>query len=131
MSLEQLRAVVAIAEEGGLVRAARRLHISQPPLTRKLRALEDELGVALFERAARGMAPTPAGTQLLEDARVILKAVDRIAGRSWLRPASSSTSPQERHLQEPMPGTLRSSRPDTGVGGEAHQGPPERPDVTE
>lgn len=99
MSLDQLRAVVVIAEEGALVRAARRLHISQPPLTRKLRALEDELGVALFERAARGMTPTPAGTQLLEDARAILTAVDRIAGRSWPRSAAS----QEEPLREPTP----------------------------
>ncbi len=76
MSLEQLETVVAIAEEGALMRAAQRLHISQPPLTRRLRALEDELGAALFVRGARGMTPTPAGERFIERARAILASVD-------------------------------------------------------
>lgn len=79
MSLDQLRAVVTIAEEGTIVGAARRLHISQPPLTRKVRALEDELEVALFERSAQGMRLTPAGEALLGSARTILAAVDQAA----------------------------------------------------
>lgn len=58
------------------MRAARRLHISQPPLTRRLRALEDKLGAQLFERGARGMNPTAAGLRFVERARVILAAVD-------------------------------------------------------
>jgi len=76
MSVEQLQTVVAIAEEGALVRAARRLHISQPPITRRLAALEDELGVLLFERLPRGMRPTAAGDELVRRARVILAALD-------------------------------------------------------
>ncbi|MFN7144997.1 MAG: LysR family transcriptional regulator, partial [Myxococcota bacterium] len=79
MSLDQLQAVVTIAEEGTLVRAARRLHISQPPLTRKVRALEDELGVALFDRGPGGMRPTAAGERLLQRARGILAEVERAA----------------------------------------------------
>lgn len=79
MSLDQLRAVVTIAEEGTLVRAARRLRISQPPLTRKVRALEDELQVALFDRGAQGMRLTPAGEAFLGPARTILAAVDQAA----------------------------------------------------
>jgi DNA-binding transcriptional LysR family regulator len=79
MSLDQLQAVVTIAEEGTLLRAARRLHISQPPLTRKVRALEEEFGVALFDRGARGMRPTPAGHTLVASAREILAAVDAAA----------------------------------------------------
>lgn len=79
MSLDQLQTVVAIAEEGALVRAARRLHISQPPLTRKLRALEDELGVRLFVREARGMRPTPVGRAVIDKARQILAAIDDLA----------------------------------------------------
>ncbi|TNE86339.1 MAG: LysR family transcriptional regulator [Deltaproteobacteria bacterium] len=78
MSLEQLETVVAIAEEGALVRAARRLHISQPPLTRRLQALEHELGTVLFERLPRGMRPTPAGERVVAEARQILAAVDRL-----------------------------------------------------
>lgn len=76
MSLEQLRTVVAIAEEGAVVRAARRLHLTQPPVTRRLRALEEELGVSLFERSARGMRPTASGVRFVEQARRILHAVE-------------------------------------------------------
>ncbi|MDP2312927.1 MAG: LysR family transcriptional regulator [Pseudomonadota bacterium] len=81
MSLDQLQAVVTIAEEGTLVRAARRLRISQPPLTRKVRALEAELGVTLFDRGARGMRPTAAGEALLTSARGILAAVAEVTLR--------------------------------------------------
>jgi DNA-binding transcriptional LysR family regulator len=75
MSFDQLHSFVTIAEEGALVRAARRLHVSQPPLTRKLRSLEDELGAALFERTARGVQLTPAGEALLPRARRVLQEV--------------------------------------------------------
>lgn len=78
MSLEQLQTVVAIADEGALVRAARRLRISQPPLTRRLQALEDELGAELFVRLPRGMRPTPAGERVIAQARGILAAVERL-----------------------------------------------------
>lgn len=76
MSLEQLESVVAIADEGALVRAARRLHISQPPLTRRVRALEEELGVQLFDRGPRGMTLTPAGQRFVARARAILHSVE-------------------------------------------------------
>ena len=76
MSVEQLQTVVAIAEEGTLVAAARRLHLTQPPVTRRLQALEDELGVRLFVRRPRGMALTPSGRTFVDHARLILGAID-------------------------------------------------------
>lgn len=77
MSLTQIRSFVAVAEEASLSRAARRLAISQPPLTRQIRHLEDELGVQLFARTPRGMRLLPPGEVFLSHARDILAAVER------------------------------------------------------
>lgn len=77
MELYQLRSFAAVAEHGHLTRAAERLHVSQPAVSAQIRALEDELGVALFERGASGMTLTPAGSTLLPLAsRVIGAAAD-------------------------------------------------------
>lgn len=72
----QLESFVAVAEEAHLGRAAKRLHVSQPPLTRRIRGLEDELGLCLFERTPRGMRLLPSGERLLPKAREILAAVE-------------------------------------------------------
>lgn len=76
MSLAQLQQFVVVAEEGRVRSAARRLHLSQPPLTRSLRALEDELGTALFLRGPKGVQLTPAGTAFLPHARRVLATVE-------------------------------------------------------
>jgi len=98
MSLVQLESFVVVAEEGNVGRAARRLHVTQPPLTRRIRALEDELGVALFDRTARGMSLRPEGSQLLAHAREILARVELARRSVALDPvaASGSTSPPLR-----------------------------------
>jgi LysR family transcriptional regulator, hca operon transcriptional activator len=73
MELRHLRYFVAVAEEGSLtVAAAKRLHTSQPSLSRQLRDLEEEVGAQLFERGARGVALTASGRAFLEHARLAL-----------------------------------------------------------
>ena len=75
----QVRAFLATAEEGSLSAAARALGQTQPTLSRQVAALEDTLGVTLFERAGRAMALTEAGRSLLEHVRVMAEAATRIS----------------------------------------------------
>jgi DNA-binding transcriptional LysR family regulator len=77
VSLSQIRYFVAVAEEGNVGRAAQRLHVAQPPVSRQIRALEDEIGTQLFARTPRGMTLLPPGRVFLDHARAILAAVDR------------------------------------------------------
>ena len=73
MELRHLRYFVAVAEEQNVTRAAARLHVSQPPLSRQIRDLEDELGVALFEHGARAVRLTEAGHVFLTEAQAVLR----------------------------------------------------------
>lgn len=76
MDVRLLRYFVALVEERNFNRAAERLHIAQPPLSRAIRQLEDRIGVALIDREARPLAPTPAGSLLYEQAVQMLNRMD-------------------------------------------------------
>ena len=77
MELRHLRYFVAVAEAGSLtVAAERKLHTSQPSLSRQIRDLEDEVGARLLTRRARGIALTPAGRAFLDHARLVLSQVE-------------------------------------------------------
>jgi len=82
MELYQLRGFAAVAEIGHLTRAAERLHLSQPALTAQIKALEDELGVQLFERGRAGMSLTAAGKRLLPEATKVLADAASLHGKA-------------------------------------------------
>jgi DNA-binding transcriptional LysR family regulator len=90
VSLAQIRYFVAVAEEGNVGRAAEKLHVTQPPLSRQIHALEAEIGTPLFVRTPRGMTLLPSGEAFLHRARRILNAVEEAtAAARAARPPST------------------------------------------
>lgn len=86
----QLRYFIAVAEELSFTRAAQRLHLSQPPLSQQIQALEQDLGVRLFERDKRNVALTAPGRLFLDQARQILAMADE--ARSQVSEAAAGFS---------------------------------------
>lgn len=76
MRLEQISYFLSVAEHGNITAAARSLYISQPALSKQITLLEQEIGLPLFERQARGVTLTRAGMQFQKDLKNILKELE-------------------------------------------------------
>src|SRR4026208_2279072 len=76
MELRHLRYFIAVAEEENVSRAALKLHVSQPALSRQIRDLEEELGFLLLERSAKSVRLTDAGRVFLNEARAVLQRAE-------------------------------------------------------
>ena len=82
MEIRHLRYFIAVAEEMSFTRASRRLHVAQPPLSRQVRALEEELGVPLLTRTSRSVRLTPAGRVLLAEGKSLLSQLSGVVERT-------------------------------------------------
>src|SRR5438874_3972892 len=91
IELRHLRHFLAVFEELHFGRAAARLHLAQPPLSQSIRKLEHALGVRLFERTSRVVAPTAAGIAFAEEARKVLAAFETAVAEARRRGAATTT----------------------------------------
>jgi LysR family hydrogen peroxide-inducible transcriptional activator len=78
MTLQDLRYVVTLAETRNFARAAKACYVSQPTLSTQIKKLEDELGLALFERTNKRVMPTSGGSELIAQARVVLEEAEKL-----------------------------------------------------
>jgi DNA-binding transcriptional LysR family regulator len=111
VELRHLRYFVAVAEMENVSRAALKLHVSQPTLSRQIRDLEDEIGFSLLERTAKSVRLTEAGRAFLDDARALLQQADDAVKKAR---AIATEEPSELHVgysptpfAEILPKTLR------------------------
>ena len=111
MELRHLRYFVAVGEEQNMSRAALKLHISQPALSKQIRDLEDEIGFSLLQRTAKSVRLREAGRTFLDNARALLQHADGAVKEAR---AAASAEPSELHLgysatpsAEILPKTLR------------------------
>ena len=101
MEISQLRTILNVAELGSLTKAAERMRIAQPALSRQLRLLEDELGTRLFDRHGRGMVPTEAGRNVVRHAQQVMAELEEIRNV-----AVDSDAPLTGHVAIGMPPTV-------------------------
>lgn len=116
MDLRTLQYFVVVAQERHVGRAAVRLRMTQPPLTRAIHALEDEFGVALLIRTPRGVEPTPAGNELRRRAADLLDAAESlrdsvrgVAGAAIVRIGTLADSTE--HIDAELTAMFRRSHP--------------------
>jgi len=95
VELRHLRYFVAVAEMENVSRAALKLHVSQPALSRQIRDLEDEIGFSLLERTAKSVRLTDAGRKFLDNARALLQNADEAVTKAR---AVASAEPTELHV---------------------------------
>lgn len=100
MELSQLRTLIHVAELGSLSKAAERLHVAQPALSRQIRLLEEELAVRLFERHGRGMVVTEQGQAVLAHALKVMAELEEIRATS-----QEKDGPLRGHVSIGMPPT--------------------------
>jgi LysR family transcriptional regulator, benzoate and cis,cis-muconate-responsive activator of ben and cat genes len=101
VELRHLRYFVAVAEMENVSRAALKLHVSQPALSRQIRDLEDEIGFSLLERTAKSVRLTDAGRAFLDDARALLQSADEAVTKAR---AVASAEATEIHVgYSPIP----------------------------
>ena len=126
--VRHLRYFVAVAEECHFGRAAARLHVTTPPLSQRIRELEEDLGLSLFERTSRKVTLTPAGERLLVEARDVLRAMDRFDAVSEQLASSVSLPLRVGYCHGSEGGVMRAIRAlvDRAAG---PRGAPRRPDI--
>jgi len=112
VELRHLRYFVAVAEAENVSRAALKLHISQPPLSRQIRDLEDELGFLLLKRTAKSVSLTEAGRTFLNEARAVLQRADEGVKKARAVATAGETDLHVGYSPTPfakiLPKTLRS-----------------------
>lgn len=101
MELSQLRTLIHVAELGSLSKAANRMRIAQPALSRQVRLLEEELGIRLFDRHGRGMVVTEQGRAVLAHATRVMRELDEIRAE-----AAERDTPLAGHVSIGMPPTI-------------------------
>lgn len=114
VNLRQLLYFVTVADEGSFTRAAQRLYVSQPSLSKQISLLESELGGPLVERLHRGIRLTPTGTALLPEARTALLSVERARHAARMANGLESTELEVATVQSIaiglLPGSIRALR---------------------